>query len=177
MNRLAQRADLSLSRLEGGIGGRGPGESKLESDRRRVRERAARLERELRKLGGQRKNRRRRRQRRDVPVLSIVGYTNAGKSTLPPHRTRRSRRSARGSARPRRDYAQPSASVTLRLWGSINPSGKQRSHVHGHVYVVVQGTVVRARAQHVGARLSEGDLHLIHAVLGRIGRDPKGRPG
>ncbi len=82
MPRLAQRADLSLSRLEGGIGGRGPGESKLESDRRRVRERAARLERELRKLGGQRKNRRRRRQRRDVPVLSIVGYTNAGKSTL-----------------------------------------------------------------------------------------------
>jgi GTP-binding protein HflX len=82
MPRLAQRADLSLSRLEGGIGGRGPGESKLESDRRRVRDRAARLERELKKLGDQRKNRRRRRERRDVPVLSIVGYTNAGKSTL-----------------------------------------------------------------------------------------------
>ncbi len=57
-------------------------ESKLETDRRRVRERAARLEKELTRLGTQRKNRRRRRQRRDVPVLSIVGYTNAGKSTL-----------------------------------------------------------------------------------------------
>ena len=80
--RLAQRADISLSRLEGGIGGRGPGETKLEVDRRRTRDRVTRLERELEKLGVQRQNRRRRRGRRDVPVLSIVGYTNAGKSTL-----------------------------------------------------------------------------------------------
>ena len=82
MPRLSQRADLSLSRLEGGIGGCGPGESKLETDRRRVRDRVTRLEKELKQLGSQRKNRRRRRKRRDVPVLSIVGYTNAGKSTL-----------------------------------------------------------------------------------------------
>jgi GTP-binding protein HflX len=80
--RLAQRADVSLSRLAGGIGGRGPGETKLEVDRRRVRERVARLERELKKLRGQRESRRKRRGRRDVPTLSIVGYTNAGKSTL-----------------------------------------------------------------------------------------------
>ncbi len=80
--RLAQRADQSLSRLAGGIGGRGPGETKLEVDRRRVRDRIGRLERELGRLGGQRENRRRRRARREVPVLSIVGYTNAGKSTL-----------------------------------------------------------------------------------------------
>ena len=80
--RLTQRADISLSRLAGGIGGRGPGETKLEVDRRRTRDRGTRLERELKKLGSQRQNRRQRRGRRDVPVLSIVGYTNAGKSTL-----------------------------------------------------------------------------------------------
>lgn len=82
MPRLAQRADLSLSRLAGGIGGRGPGESRLESDRRRVRERIVRLEKDLKRLASQRQGRRRRRGRREVPVLSIVGYTNAGKSTL-----------------------------------------------------------------------------------------------
>ena len=82
MPRLAQRADVSLSRLAGGIGGRGPGETKLEVDRRRVRDRVSRLEKELRKLRSQRETRRRRRTRRGLPVLSIVGYTNAGKSTL-----------------------------------------------------------------------------------------------
>ena len=80
--RLAQRAEVSLSRLAGGIGGRGPGETKLEVDRRRTRDRVTRLERELKKLAAQRENRRQRRGRRAVPVLSIVGYTNAGKSTL-----------------------------------------------------------------------------------------------
>jgi GTP-binding protein HflX len=79
--RLAQR-DTSLSRLGGGIGGRGPGETKLEVDRRRVRDRVARLERDLKTLERQRQHRRARRTRRGVPVLSIVGYTNAGKSTL-----------------------------------------------------------------------------------------------
>ena len=80
--RLAQRAEVSLSRLAGGIGGRGPGETQLEVDRRRTRDRVTRLERELKKLAAQRENRRQRRGRREVPVLSIVGYTNAGKSTL-----------------------------------------------------------------------------------------------
>ncbi len=79
--RLAQR-DEGLSRLGGGIGGRGPGEQRLEVDRRRVRERIARLERELKSLRRDREGRRSRRNRRGVPVLSIVGYTNAGKSTL-----------------------------------------------------------------------------------------------
>jgi len=82
MPRLAQRADLSLSRLAGGIGGRGPGETKLETDRRRTRDRVTRLKRDLDKLASQRSHRRQRRDSRGVPVLSIVGYTNAGKSTL-----------------------------------------------------------------------------------------------
>lgn len=79
--RLAQ-SDPSLSRLAGGIGGRGPGETKLEMDRRRVRDRIARLGRELEALKRQRAGRRARRARRGIPTLSIVGYTNAGKSTL-----------------------------------------------------------------------------------------------
>ncbi len=79
--RLAQ-SDTSLSRLGAGVGGRGPGETKLEMDRRRVRDRVTRLERELVHIGEQREQRRARRGRRGAPVLSIVGYTNAGKSTL-----------------------------------------------------------------------------------------------
>ena len=80
--RLAQQSDRSLSRLAGGIGGRGPGEQKLEIDRRRTRDRVARLEKELKQLRRQRESRRQRRTRRELPILSIVGYTNAGKSTL-----------------------------------------------------------------------------------------------
>jgi GTP-binding protein HflX len=79
--RLAKKT-LALSRLTGGIGGRGPGETKLEIDRRRVRERIHLLERELKRLGGRREQRRGRRRRSGIPVLSIIGYTNAGKTTL-----------------------------------------------------------------------------------------------
>lgn len=72
----------AMSRLTGGIGGRGPGETKLEINRRRAQERLTSLERQLKKLSKNRALRRKRRQRRSVPVAAIVGYTNAGKSTL-----------------------------------------------------------------------------------------------
>ncbi len=79
--RLVGRDD-ALSRLTGGIGGRGPGETRLEIDRRRVREKIHRLQKELEAIRAQRKQRRGKRKRRGLPVISIVGYTNAGKSTL-----------------------------------------------------------------------------------------------
>ena len=72
----------AMSRLSGGIGGRGPGETRLEINRRRADERLTRLQKQLRKLGKQRALRRRRRQRVGLPQVAIVGYTNAGKSTL-----------------------------------------------------------------------------------------------
>jgi GTP-binding protein HflX len=72
----------ALSRIRGGIGLRGPGETKLEVDRRRVRDRISRLERELEEVRRSRVQRRSQRNRRGLPIVSIVGYTNAGKSTL-----------------------------------------------------------------------------------------------
>ncbi|MEW6118044.1 MAG: GTPase HflX [Nitrospirota bacterium] len=72
----------AMSRLTGGIGGRGPGEMKLEIDRRRIRDRIARLEKELKMLGEARRQRKQKRIEHRIPIVSIVGYTNAGKSTL-----------------------------------------------------------------------------------------------
>lgn len=74
--------DTSLSRLAGGIGGVGPGETKLEIDRRRIRERIGRLEKDLKAIAKSRGQKRGRREKSDLPIISIVGYTNAGKSTL-----------------------------------------------------------------------------------------------
>jgi GTP-binding protein HflX len=74
--------NTAMSRLTGGIGGRGPGETKLEINRRRVRKRIGQLEQALEEVVKQRKQQRSLRDKRRLPVISIIGYTNAGKSTL-----------------------------------------------------------------------------------------------
>ncbi len=79
--RLSSRDD-ALSRLSGGIGTRGPGETKLETHRRRIDDRLARLTKELEQVGKERYRRRTMRRKKELPVMSLVGYTNAGKSTL-----------------------------------------------------------------------------------------------
>jgi GTP-binding protein HflX len=80
--RLVMGQDSAFSRLAGGIGGRGPGETKLETDRRRVRDKISQLERQVDKLQNQRQERRKNRVQKNLPIISLVGYTNAGKSTL-----------------------------------------------------------------------------------------------
>jgi len=74
--------NTAMSRLTGGIGGRGPGETKLEINRRRVYDRITRLEKQLSVVRKQRKQQKARRSKRNLSVISIIGYTNAGKSTL-----------------------------------------------------------------------------------------------
>lgn len=74
--------NTAMSRLTGGIGGRGPGETKLEINRRRVRDRIARLENALTSVRKHRKQQKAKRHKKRLPVISIIGYTNAGKSTL-----------------------------------------------------------------------------------------------
>jgi GTPase len=80
--RLVMGQDSAFSRLAGGIGGRGPGETKLETDRRRVRDKINNLEKQIDSLSRQRQERRKHRVQKNVPIVSLVGYTNAGKSTL-----------------------------------------------------------------------------------------------
>jgi GTP-binding protein HflX len=81
LTRLAGHRDY-LSRLGGGIGTRGPGETKLEMDRRQIRQRISTLKREIEQMRKHRQLHRERRRRDHLPLVSLVGYTNAGKSTL-----------------------------------------------------------------------------------------------
>lgn len=73
---------VELSRLGGGIGTRGPGETKLETDRRKIRERISTLKKKLEKVEKTRKEQKRSRQKSGIPLIALVGYTNAGKTTL-----------------------------------------------------------------------------------------------
>ena len=79
---MVSERSTALSRLVGGIGGRGPGETRLEIDMRRARDKIRRLEKQLVALGKARDQRRERRVSSAIPIVSIAGYTNAGKSTL-----------------------------------------------------------------------------------------------
>ncbi len=79
--RLASK-NTAMSRLTGGIGGRGPGETKLEINRRRVRDKINRIEKELAGVVKHRQQQKSKREKKGLPVISIIGYTNAGKSTL-----------------------------------------------------------------------------------------------
>jgi GTPase len=74
--------DIAMSRLTGGIGGRGPGETRLEINRRRARDRIRRLEKAVATVQKNRSQQRSRRSKKGLPIISIIGYTNAGKSTL-----------------------------------------------------------------------------------------------
>ena len=74
--------NTQMSRLTGGIGGRGPGETKLEIHRRRAKEKIQKLEKQLDQIKNQRGTKRKFRNKKQVPIVSIIGYTNAGKSTL-----------------------------------------------------------------------------------------------
>ena len=73
---------VEMSRLGGGIGTRGPGETQLETDRRRILERISKLERQLKNLSRSRETKSKARRRARIPLVSVIGYTNAGKSTL-----------------------------------------------------------------------------------------------
>jgi len=112
----------AMSRLTGGIGGRGPGETKLEIDRRRVRNRIGQLERLLQEIQKQRGQRRARRNKKGLPVVSIIGYTNAGKSTL------------------LNTLTKSSVLVESRLFATLDPTSKRKKFPKD-VEVIITDTV------------------------------------
>ena len=105
-----------MRRLTGGIGGRGPGETKLEINRRRARERIHLLEKKIDRFGAAARRAPRRARRRELPIISIVGYTNAGKSTLLNALTEQ-RRARRGQAVRHAGPHQAAAAASARARG------------------------------------------------------------
>ncbi|WAH35312.1 GTPase HflX [Alicyclobacillus dauci] len=122
MPRLTGRG-VELSRLGGGIGTRGPGETQLEMDRRRIRTRMSYLRRELTEIEKQRSTARKRR-RRDVPVVALVGYTNAGKTTLQSKWVRDKGR-------------ETVVTGQNRLFDTLDPTARQVQTKLGNPYIVI----------------------------------------
>jgi len=145
--------DASLSRLAGGIGGVGPGEMKLEIERRRIRERIHRLEKDLKAITKSRQQRRGKREKTGLPVISIVGYTNAGKSTLLNQITR------------------ADVLVADQLFATLDPTTRRLELPGGHQGLLTDtvGFIQKLPTQLVAAfqatleEISEADL-LIHVV-------------
>jgi GTP-binding protein HflX len=114
--------NTAMSRLSGGIGGRGPGETKLEINRRRVRDRINRLENDLGLVRKQRKQQRSKRNKKGLPVISIIGYTNAGKSTL------------------LNTLTKSHVRVENRLFATLDPSSR-RLRIPNDIEVIITDTV------------------------------------
>jgi len=130
-----------MSRLTGGIGGRGPGETKLEINRRRARDRINLLEKRLADLADDRRLRRKQRERRDLPIIAICGYTNAGKSTLLNAITSGSDTggdalAGKSGARPTRSAAVRGAKVEDKLFATLDPISRRLRFPHEREVII-----------------------------------------
>jgi GTP-binding protein HflX len=145
----------SLSRQAGGIGGRGPGETKIETDRRRINDKMAKLRREIKEMKTSRDTKRSERRRNNIPSVAIAGYTNAGKSSLLNHLT--------GAG----------VLVENALFATLDPTVRKTQTPDGRVYTLVDtvGFVRHLPHQLVEAfkstleEVSEADL-IVHLVDG-----------